>query len=246
MFRTLPVSTQGVKRRRSRRQASRDGLADQTVIKALENVRSYRAFERSLIGSVDPRSVLELALVHRLASLLWRPRRVSAIETGLFEIQGEPLLSHRQDPILAPANLGRSQLPPGPTAIANAPARTDESMGRSAAKNRRRRPRAGSSDHARSPATSPNVSCVFPILTRPCLTGSAATKRDCGARPRRRFGPSRRCDSRRLQCGSGCATGSRPLLGIGSAAWAASAADGEELRPRRFTASISWRLGVIR
>ena len=69
----------GSKHRRSRRRASRDGLADQTVIKALENIRSYRAFERSLIGSVDPRSALELALVHRLASLLWRLRRASAI-----------------------------------------------------------------------------------------------------------------------------------------------------------------------
>src|SRR5262249_60326387 len=29
--------------------------------------RSYRAFERALIGSVDPRPVIELALVHRLA-----------------------------------------------------------------------------------------------------------------------------------------------------------------------------------
>ena len=44
--------------------------------------------ERVLTGSVDPRSVLELALVHRLASLLWRPRGASAIETGLFELQG--------------------------------------------------------------------------------------------------------------------------------------------------------------
>jgi hypothetical protein len=96
----------GSKRRRSRRQASRDGLADQTVIKALENVRSYRAFERSLIGSVDPRSVLELALVHRLASLLWRLRRASAIETGLFEIQGELLLTHRQDPSRGPSQPG--------------------------------------------------------------------------------------------------------------------------------------------
>src|SRR5262245_33697470 len=86
------------RRRRSRRQASRDGLADETVIKRLENVRSYRAFERSLIGSVDPRSLLELALIHRLASLLWRLRRASAIETGLFEIQAELLLTHRQDP----------------------------------------------------------------------------------------------------------------------------------------------------
>src|SRR5437016_2409357 len=86
------------KRRRSRRHAWRDGLADQTVVRNLEDVRSYRAFERTLVGSVDPRTVIELALVHRLASLLWRLRRASAIETGLFEIQGEFLLARPQDP----------------------------------------------------------------------------------------------------------------------------------------------------
>jgi hypothetical protein len=85
------------KRRRSRRRAWRDGLADQTVVKTLEDVRYYRAFERALIGSVDPRSALELALVHRLGSLLWRLRRASALETALFEIQGELLLAGQRD-----------------------------------------------------------------------------------------------------------------------------------------------------
>jgi hypothetical protein len=85
-------------RSRSRRRAWRDGLADQTVVKTLEDVRSYRAFERALVGSVDPRSLLELALVHRLASLLWRLGRASAVETGLFEIQGEFLLPRPQGP----------------------------------------------------------------------------------------------------------------------------------------------------
>jgi hypothetical protein len=94
------------KRRRSRRRAWRDGLAEQTVVKTLEDVRSYRAFQRALIGSVDPRSVLELALVHRLASLLWRLRRASAIETGLFEIQGELLLARPQDPSHRAGQLG--------------------------------------------------------------------------------------------------------------------------------------------
>ena len=86
------------KRRRSHRRAWREGLADQTVVKTLEDVRSYRALERALIGSIDPRSVIELALVHRLTSLFWRLRRASAIETGLFEIQGELLLARRQNP----------------------------------------------------------------------------------------------------------------------------------------------------
>jgi hypothetical protein len=86
------------KRRRSRRRAWRDELADQTVVTTLEHALSYRAFERAVVGSIDPRSVIELALAHRLASLLWRLRRASAIETGLFELQNEFLLAHRQDP----------------------------------------------------------------------------------------------------------------------------------------------------
>src|SRR5262245_8221553 len=94
----LPGNDLQNKRCRSRRRAWRDGLADQTVVRNVEDARSYRAFERALVGSVDPRSVIELVLVHRLASLLWRLRRASAIETGLFEIQGEFLLARPQDP----------------------------------------------------------------------------------------------------------------------------------------------------
>jgi hypothetical protein len=101
------------KRRRSRRYRWRDGLADQTVVQNLEHVRSYRAFERDLIGSVDPRSVIELELVHRLASLLWRLRRAGAIETGLFELQGELVPARRQGPSRARHQLGT------PTARAN-------------------------------------------------------------------------------------------------------------------------------
>src|SRR5262249_46537649 len=67
--------------------------------------------ERSLIGSIDPRSVIELALVHRLASLLWRLRRASAIETGLFEMQGELLLARWQDPSRGPSQPGTHPIP---------------------------------------------------------------------------------------------------------------------------------------
>jgi hypothetical protein len=101
----LPGINSQSKRRRSRRRAWRDGLGDQTVVRNLEDARAYRAFERVLVGSIDPRSVIELALGHRLASLLWRLRRANAIETGLFEIHGEPLLACRQDPSLAPNQL---------------------------------------------------------------------------------------------------------------------------------------------
>jgi hypothetical protein len=55
--------------------------------------------------------VLELALVHRLASLLWRIRRANAIETGLFEIQAEFLLARRQDPSRGPRQAAPLQTP---------------------------------------------------------------------------------------------------------------------------------------
>src|SRR5262249_57324165 len=100
-------------RGRRRRSAWRDGLADQTVVKTLEHVRSYRAFERALIASVDPRSALELALAHRLASLLWRLRRASAIETGLFEIQGELLSARGKAPSRGPSQPGALQTATG-------------------------------------------------------------------------------------------------------------------------------------
>ena len=107
----LPGIDPQSKRRRSRRRGWRDGLADQTVVKTLEDIRSYRALERSLIGNVDPRSVIELALVHRLASLLWRLRRASAIETGLFEIQGELLSAQGQAPSREPSQPGTLATP---------------------------------------------------------------------------------------------------------------------------------------
>jgi hypothetical protein len=40
-------------------------------------------------------------------------------------------------------------------------------------------------------------------------------RRGYGVKRRKRFGPLRRCDSRRVRCGSDCATGSRPSPGIG-------------------------------
>ena len=107
----LPGIDPHSKRRRSRRRAWRDGLADQTVVRNVEDIRDYRAFERLLIRSIDPRTAIELALIHRLANLLWRLRRASAIETGLFEIQGELLLVSRQAPSHGPCHLGTHPIP---------------------------------------------------------------------------------------------------------------------------------------
>ena len=84
---TGPKTNEG--KRRSRRNAVRHGLTAETVIDALEDPADYKAFEASVAAGYDPQTAVERELVLRLASLLWRLRRATAIETGLFQIQNE-------------------------------------------------------------------------------------------------------------------------------------------------------------
>ena len=83
-------------KRRSRRNAVRHGLTAETVIGALEDAEDYAAFEMAVTADYDAQTAVERELVLRLASLLWRLRRATAIESGLFEIQAQRLLQFRQ------------------------------------------------------------------------------------------------------------------------------------------------------
>jgi hypothetical protein len=87
----------------SRCNAVRHGLTAETVIGALEDRKDYKAFEAAITADYDAQSAVERELVLRLASLLWRLRRATMMETGLFEIQAEYLSSYRQSHQL-PAN----------------------------------------------------------------------------------------------------------------------------------------------
>jgi hypothetical protein len=91
---TGPTSAEG--KQRSRCNAVRHGLTAETVIRALENAEDYRAFEAAVTADYDAQSAVERELVLRLASLLWRLRRATAMETGLFEIQAENLREFRR------------------------------------------------------------------------------------------------------------------------------------------------------
>src|SRR3954452_15264559 len=91
---TGPITQKG--KLRSRRNAVRHGLTAETVIGALEDVEDYKAFEAAVIADYDAQSAVERELVLRLASLLWRIRRATAMETGLFEIQARQLLEFRR------------------------------------------------------------------------------------------------------------------------------------------------------
>src|SRR3954452_12941474 len=91
---TGPTSEQG--KLRSRRNAVRHGLTAETVIGALEDAEDYTAFEAAVIADYDAQSAVERELVLRLASLLWRIRRATTMETGLFQIQAKHLLEFRK------------------------------------------------------------------------------------------------------------------------------------------------------
>jgi hypothetical protein len=91
---TGPVTGEG--KRSSRRNAVRHGLTAETVIGTLEDAEDYHAFEMAVAADYDAQSAAERELVLRLASVLWRLRRATAMETGLFEIQARQLLQFRQ------------------------------------------------------------------------------------------------------------------------------------------------------
>ena len=59
----------------------RHGLTAGTEISALEDAEDYKAFEAAIAADYDAQS----------AVLMWRLRRGTTIETGLFEIQADQL-----------------------------------------------------------------------------------------------------------------------------------------------------------
>ena len=84
---------------RSRRNAVRHGLTAETVVDVLEDPEDYKAFETAVASDFDAQTAVERELVLRLASLLWRLRRATAIDTGLLQIPGN--LDGGSDPATA-------------------------------------------------------------------------------------------------------------------------------------------------
>src|SRR6476659_2816233 len=80
---TGPTTPEG--KQRSRCNAIRHGLTAETVIAGFDNSDDYQAFEAAVISDYDAQSAVERELVLRLASVLWRLRRATGIESGLFE-----------------------------------------------------------------------------------------------------------------------------------------------------------------
>ena len=89
---TGPRTPEG--KRRSRCNAVRHGLTAETVIAGLEDSEDYEAFESVVISNYNAEWAVERELVLRLASVLWRLRRASGIETALFESVTENSRKH--------------------------------------------------------------------------------------------------------------------------------------------------------
>ena len=92
---TGPTTPEG--KRSSRCNAVRHGLTAETVIAVLEDAEDYQAFEATVISDYDAESVVERELILRLASVLWRLRRATGIETALFELMSEDSPKHSRE-----------------------------------------------------------------------------------------------------------------------------------------------------
>jgi hypothetical protein len=92
---TGPGTAEG--KQRSRQNAIRHGLCAETVVELAEDTEDYRGFEAAIIADYDAQTAVERELVLRLASLLWRLRRATSIETDLLRIQAEILRDRRQE-----------------------------------------------------------------------------------------------------------------------------------------------------
>jgi len=98
---TGPITAEG--KDRSRVNAVRHGLTAETVIGSLEDAEDYAAFEAAVIADYDADTAVQRELVLRLASILWRLRRSTAIESALFEA----MAGERSSPAASSPALGK-------------------------------------------------------------------------------------------------------------------------------------------
>jgi hypothetical protein len=172
---TGPNTDEG--KQRSRCNAVRHGLTAETVIGALEDAEDYKAFEAAIIADYDAQSAVERELVLRLANLLWRLRRATTMETGLFEIQAACLREFRQGRQTQSRRKLSMQgsdglILPMPTPIEHRTASQTE-----------RKP--GRARGLLIPPTSHVAFCVWPICPTTRSTGLVGMKQSFGARPAR-------------------------------------------------------------
>jgi hypothetical protein len=178
---TGPATAEG--KQRSRCNAVRHGLTAETVIGALEDAEGYKGFEAAITADYDAQSAVDRELVLRLASLLWRLRRATTMETGLFDIQADHLREFRQarqghpdSRTIVHATFGRSD-PVDANPIAD---RTTSST--------QCEPRPAPNWNPPIPLPTSHVAfCVWPICPTTRWIGSAGMRQPFGAKPVRSY-----------------------------------------------------------
>src|SRR3989304_2934365 len=86
----------------SRRNAMRHSLTARTIVTAMEDAEEFERFAAAIGADYKPTSAIEHELIARLASLLWRLRRSTLIETNLFELQGRLAAEQKNGPQAGP------------------------------------------------------------------------------------------------------------------------------------------------
>ena len=107
---TGPRTDEG--KRQSRLNAVRHGLTAETVIASLEDAEDYKAFEAAIIADYCAETAVARELVLRLASLLWRLRRATAIDTDLLALKAESVTERGAGEALAPRRGSESVVRP--------------------------------------------------------------------------------------------------------------------------------------
>jgi hypothetical protein len=90
---TGPKSDAG--KARSRMNALKHGFSSQEIVLEGENAEQFDALRAQLEAEFDPSSVIERELVDRLATLLWRLRRVPVLEAALIRARREEITPPR-------------------------------------------------------------------------------------------------------------------------------------------------------
>jgi hypothetical protein len=96
----------------SRRNAIRHGLDRRDGDRQFGSQRGLSGLRAAIIADYDAETAVERELVLRLASLLWRLRRIIAIETDLLRMEAEILRERSNETAMLSSRAGDRRLSP--------------------------------------------------------------------------------------------------------------------------------------